>query len=34
MFNALVLNKKDDHKATGKIEEINITLILKCMKVM
>ena len=25
MFNALVLNKKDDHKATGKIEEINIS---------
>ena len=22
MFNALVLNKKDDQKATGKVEEI------------
>ena len=25
MFNALVLNKKDDNKATGKVEEMNIS---------
>ena len=25
MFNALVLNKKDDIKATGKVEKINIS---------
>jgi acrylyl-CoA reductase (NADPH) len=25
MFNALILTKKDDHKATGKVEEINIS---------